>query len=139
MIYVFERDSQYLSGGVFAFSGYLRDVNVAELVERRTDTPPTQVRFPDTARDFSPTVNFQCRLSYVVRALPCAIACIYICVHVKDLVVYVRFRWITETLKTPSMHRRLGSATLSQLAFPREGNPNFPWQKFYLDNTVAKM
>ena len=29
--------------------------------------------------------------------------------------------------KTPSMYCRLGSATLSQLAFTREGNPNFPW------------
>ena len=26
------------------------------------------------------------------------------------------------------MHRRLGSATLSQLAFPGEGHPNFPWE-----------
>ena len=25
------------------------------------------------------------------------------------------------------MHRRLGSATLLQLAFPGESNPNFPW------------
>ena len=31
--------------------------------------------------------------------------------------------------KTPSMHRRLGSATLSQLAFPGEGNPISPWGK----------
>ena len=31
------------------------------------------------------------------------------------------------------MHRRLGSATLSQLAFPGEGNPNFPWEiPYYL-------
>ena len=35
---------------------------VAQLVERRTGTAPTQVRFPDAARDFSPSVNFQCRL-----------------------------------------------------------------------------
>ena len=31
--------------------------------------------------------------------------------------------------KTPAMHCRLGSATLSQLAFPGESNPNFPWEK----------
>ena len=31
--------------------------------------------------------------------------------------------------KTPSMHRRLGSATRLQLAFPWENNPNFPWEK----------
>ena len=40
--------------------------------------------------------------------------------------------------KTPSMHHRLGSATLSQLAFPRESNLNFPWEKSHLDNTVVK-
>ena len=45
-----------------------------------------------------------------------------------------------ETLtQTPSMHRSLGSATLSQLAFPQEGNPNFLWEKFHRDNTVAKV
>ena len=34
--------------------------DVAQLVEHRTGTPPTQVRFPGAKRDFSPTVNFQC-------------------------------------------------------------------------------
>ena len=44
-----------------------------------------------------------------------------------------------ETLKHPAcMHRRLGSATLSQLAFPRESNPNFPWEKSHWDNTAVK-
>ena len=32
----------------------------------------------------------------------------------------------------------LGSATLSQLAFPGESNPNFPWEKSQWDNTVVK-
>ena len=41
-------------------------------------------------------------------------------------------------IKTPSMHRRLGSATLSQLAFPGEDNPNFPWEKSCWGNTVVK-
>ena len=40
--------------------------------------------------------------------------------------------------KTPSMHRRLGSVTLSQLAFPWEGNPDFPWEKSHWVNTVVK-
>ena len=40
--------------------------------------------------------------------------------------------------KTPSMHRRLGRATLSQPAFPGEGNPNFLWEKSHWDNTVVK-
>ena len=65
------------------------DGDVAQLVEHRTGTPPTQVRFPGTARDFSPRVKYQCRLSYGVRTPPCTIACIYICAHVKDPVVYV--------------------------------------------------
>ena len=38
--------------------------------------------------------------------------------------------------KTPSMHPTLGSATLSQLAFPGEGNPDFLWEKSHWDNTV---
>ena len=40
--------------------------------------------------------------------------------------------------KTPSMHWRLGSAALSQLAFPGESNQNFPWEKSHWDNTVVK-
>ena len=85
-------------------------MDVAQLVERRTGTPLTQVRFPGAAKVFSPRVNFQCRL-YDVGTSPCAIACISICAHVKDPVVHVRLLWITETLKTPSMHRRSGSVT----------------------------
>ena len=36
------------------------------------------------------------------------------------------------------MHRRLGSATMSQLAFPGEANPNFPWEKSHWGNTIVK-
>ena len=43
-----------------------------------------------------------------------------------------------ENTKTPSMHPRLGSATLSLLAFPGEGNPNFLWEKFHWNNKVVK-
>ena len=32
----------------------------------------------------------------------------------------------------------LGSTTLSQLAFPGEGNPNFPWEKSHWDDTAVK-
>ena len=117
--------------------------DVAQLVEQRSGTLPTLVRFPGAARlFFSRRVDFQCRLFYGVRTPPtpsvCNRPCIYICPYVKDPVVYVRVRWIMETLKTPSLHRRLGSATLSQLAFPGEGNPNFPWEKSHWDNTVFK-
>ena len=41
-------------------------------------------------------------------------------------------------IKTPSMHPMLGSATLLQLAFPGEGNPNFPREKCNWENTVVK-
>ena len=71
--------------------------DLAQLGERRTGTPLTQVRFPGAARDFLPRVNFQCRLSYGVRTPPCAIACINICAHVHDPVVHVRVRWIVAT------------------------------------------
>ena len=37
------------------------------------------------------------------------------------------------------MHPRLGSATLSQLAFSGEGNPNIPWQKSHWEITVVKL
>ena len=37
------------------------------------------------------------------------------------------------------MHRRLGCATLSQLAFPGEGNPNFPKEKSHWDITDVKI
>ena len=69
---------------------------------------------------------------------PCAIGCINICAHVKDPVVHVRVRWIMENTKTSSMHSRLGSATPSQLTYPGESNPNFPWDESHWDNTVVK-
>ena len=34
--------------------------------------------------------------------LPCAIACINICAHIKDPLVHVRIRWIMEALKHPA-------------------------------------
>ena len=45
------------------------DGDVAQLVERGTGTLLMQVRFPSAARDFSPMVNFQCRLSYVLSLI----------------------------------------------------------------------
>ena len=111
--------------------------DVAQLVQRRTGTPLAQVRLPGAAGDFSPRVNFRCRLSYAVRTPPCAITCINICAHVRDPVVHVRVWWIMETLKHPPC--TVGwVARLSQLAFPREGNLNFPLEKLLWDNTVVK-
>ena len=46
---------------------------VAQLVERPAEKPGTiltRVRVPGAARDFSPTVSFQYRLSYGVRTAP---------------------------------------------------------------------
>ena len=112
--------------------------DVAQLVEYRTVTPLTQVRFPGAARDFSPRVNFQCRFSYGVCTPPCAIAYIYTCAHVKDPVVHVRLRWIMETGKHPAY--TVGwVAQLSQLALPRESNLNFRWERSHWDSTVVKM
>ena len=79
--------------------------DVAQLVEHRTGTPPTQVRFPSAAGFFFfffPRLNFQCRLSYSFRTHPLTIACVYICAHVKDPVVHVRVRWIMKTSKHPA-------------------------------------
>ena len=101
---------------------------VAQLIERRTGTLPTQIRFPGAARDFSPGVNFRCRFSYGLRTSPCAIACIYICAHVKDPIVHVRVSVGYGNTKSPSMHRRLGSATLSQLASQGEKTRISNWE-----------
>ena len=38
-----------------------------------------------------------------------------------------------------TLSSRLGSATLSQLAFLGEGNPNFPWENSLWDNTVVSI
>ena len=57
---------------VITMCGYvatnIEEWDVARLVERRTGTPLTQVRFPGTVRDFSSRVNFRRRLSYSVRS-----------------------------------------------------------------------
>ena len=76
--------------------------DVAHYVERRTGTPLTPVRFPGAASDFSPRVNFQCRLSYGVCTPPCAVAYNNTCAHAKDPVVQVKVPWIMETLKHPA-------------------------------------
>ena len=76
--------------------------DVAQLVEHGTSMLLTQVRFPGAAREILPRVHFQRRLSCSVHTPPSAIACIYICVRVKDPVVHVRVRWIMETLKHPA-------------------------------------
>ena len=43
----------------------------------------TRVRLRGVTRDFSPRVNFRCRLSCCSHTAQCDIACINICLHVK--------------------------------------------------------
>ena len=97
--------------------------DVAQLVECRTDTLLIQIQFSGAVRDFSPTVNFQCRLSYGVHTPPCAMACINICMHFKDPVVHVRVWWSVKTLKHPA-------CTVGWVArlvgFPCGKSPQFP-------------
>ena len=65
--------------------------NVVQLVAHRIVTPLTQVRFPGPAKDFSPSqLSVQTLLRYPYT--PCAIACINICVHVKNPVVHAGVR-----------------------------------------------
>ena len=40
--------------------------------------------------------------------------------------------------KTPSMHCRLGSGTVTA-GFPQGRQPDFPWEKSHWDNTIVKM
>ena len=114
------------------------DSPVAQLVEHGTGMLLTKVRFPSMARDFSPRVNFQCRLSYSVCIPPGAVACIYICAHVKDLIVHVRVQWIMETLAYPACTIGLPSVLCHSWLSPGEGNLNFPRKKSHGDNTVVK-
>ena len=115
----------------------LRGGDVAQLVEHRTGTPPTQVRFPGAARDFPPRVNFSadCHTVFVHPRVQS-----HAFTYVRTLKILSPGQSLVDygNTKTPSMHSRLGSATLSQLAFPRESNLNFPWEKSHLDNTVVK-
>ena len=77
--------------------------DVAEFIEDQTSTLIMQVQFPGAARDFSPGVNFQCRLSQGECTSPWAIiARIYISAFIKDPIVHVGVQWIMEMLKLPA-------------------------------------
>ena len=80
-------------------SCHVRGVGVGEGVEHAVDAGS----IPRWGKGyFSPRLDFQCRLSYGVRTPLCAIAFIYIRVHVKDPVVHVGVQWVMETLKRPA-------------------------------------
>ena len=69
------QQQRYTTGG--------RDSSVIERPTEEQGAILMPVRVPAAARDFSPRVNFQCRLSYGVRKVLCAIACINILHTVK--------------------------------------------------------
>ena len=104
---------------------YLHFKLVGDEIMPQTIRKLRQVWFSGAAKDFSPRVNFQCRLSYSVYTSQRETARINICAQVKDLVLHVMSSADYGNTKTPSTHRRLGSTTLSQLAFSRESNLNF--------------
>ena len=110
---------------LFPFMGFPRGWDVAQLAEHRTGTPPTQVRFPGAARNLSPRVNFQRRLSYGVRTPPCAMACINIYAHVEDPVVHVRVRWIMETVNHPACTVGLVARLRRSWLSPGKSSRNF--------------
>ena len=74
-----------------------RGGDIAQLVERRTGG----FHFPVRQEIIFPKSSFSA-LSYGVRADPYAITHTNICARVKDPIVYVRVRWIMETLKHPA-------------------------------------
>ena len=100
------------------------DGNMAQLVECHTSSLLKQNQFSGAARDFSPWVNFQCRLRYNVCTPPWSVHTLKILWSMSSPMDYGNTH--TQKKKHISMHCRLGNATLSQLAFPGESNPNFP-------------
>ena len=67
--------------------------DVAQLLEHQTSTPLVQVRLLVWQGILLPESTFSAD-SYGVHTFLCAVACIKICAHVKDPVVYVTVRWI---------------------------------------------
>ena len=118
---------------------------VAQLVEHQTGKPLKQIWFPGATQDFSPRINFQCRLSHSVHTPLCTTACINICVHIKRFCSSCQSSVDYGNTKTPSMHCRLGSKTVAA-GFPWGKQPGFPmgeipmgqysWKKKIRNSTV---
>ena len=115
------------------------------MVEHRTGTLPTQVRFPGAARVFLPESVFSAdSLTVSVHTPPlpppprCAIAGIYFCAHVEDPVVHVRVGWIVETLIHPACTLGWVARLFRIWLSPGGGNGNFLWEKIPLGQYTRK-
>ena len=111
--------------------------DVAHLVEHRTGTLPTQVRLHSAAGDFSPKVNFQCRLSYMCPYTPvCNRMHLHVCA-VKDPFVHVGVRWIIGTLKHIACTEGWVARVCRSWLSPGR-HPEFPMGEIHRDNTTVK-
>ena len=126
--------------------------NMNKITEKRERGPKVPRLCSPTVGDFprrQNSVQTPCptnflRRDYTNRGPPC----VYTYAkrshtHVKDPVAHVRVRWImethTHTKKKKKIYFYMDSATLWQLAFPEESNPNSPWEKSPRDNKLKKV
>ena len=93
---------------------------------------------PRCGKRFLSQSTFSAHSIMCAQTPTCSIACINICAHVKGHEIHVKSSMDYRNTKTPRKHRRLGSATLSQIAFPGENNPNLWREKSTWENTVVK-
>ena len=87
---------------------------------------------------FLPESTFSADSLTCVRTPPCAIACINICAHVRDPVVYARVRWIWETLTHPACTLGWVARLCRSWLSLGKSNPNFPWEKSQWDDKFQK-
>ena len=118
----------------FPITGIIGDGDMAQLAQRRTSTPLTQVRFPGAERNFSPPSQLSVQtLLGCLRTPRVQSQAFYVCAHVEDPVVQVRVRRIMKTPKHPACTvgwvARLWHSWLS---------PNFSREKSQWDSTVVK-
>ena len=67
------RTTVYNVEHVLHFFPLFREAGIIQMVESPIEKPGAilmRVRVPDEAKEFSPRVSFQCRLSYGVRTAP---------------------------------------------------------------------
>ena len=69
---------------------------------------------------------------------PCAIACIYICAHVKDPIVHVRIPWIMEALKHPPRPKSWVVRLCRSWLSPEGRQPEFSMEEIPLGQYSCK-